>query len=241
MSDGIELHVDIVGDGPPILWLPGGPGLSNYLHPVAQAFPDFSNIVPDPRGTGRSKGQPHSLAVAIQDLEDLRQTLGFDRWAVLGHSWGADLALAYGLAHGETVTSIISFAGTGVQNDRDWHAAYATRLSEEPHGAYQQSPDVQRQLIEDWRSFIKNADLLARIAALQIPITFLHSANDIRPGWPAQQLAYLVPHGSYLELAHAPHEAWLTHYDALVHASGEILRAAERKPTRGTLRRCAAC
>ncbi len=173
-------------------------------------------------------GHPHILAVAVRDLEDLRQALGLDRWVVLGHSWGADLALAYSLAHCESVASIVSFAGTGIQNDRDWHAAYEARLSEEPHGDYQQSQGVHRQLIDEWRDFIKTPDLLARLAALQTPITFLHSANDIRPGWPAQQLANLVPRGRYLELAGAPHEAWLTHHDALVRAFGEIL-GAERK------------
>ncbi len=229
MSDGIELHVDTFGNGPPLLWLPGGPGLGNYLQPVATEIRGFRNVLPDSRGTGRSQGHPHGLAVALRDLEDLRQALGIERWVVLGHSWGADLALAYSLAHGESVTSsIISFAGTGIQNDRDWHSAYETRLSQEPHGDHQQSPGVHRRLIDEWRDFIKTPDLLSRIAALRTPITFLHPANDIRPGWPAQQLANLVPHGRYLELAGAPHEAWLTHHNALVRALDEIL-APERK------------
>ncbi len=36
------------------------------------------------------------VAQAVDDLERLRQALGIDRWAVLGHSWGAELALRYG-------------------------------------------------------------------------------------------------------------------------------------------------
>lgn len=231
MSDRVELHVELFGNGPPILWLPGGPGLNNYLHPVARAFPGFRSVLPDPRGTGRSQGQAHSLAVALQDLEDLRQALDLDRWIVLGHSWGADLALAYGLAHDRSVASIISFAGTGIQNDRDWHAAYESRLSEEPHGRYQHSPEVQQRLLHDWRRFIKSADLLARIARLEVPITFLHATNDIRAGWPARQLSNLAPRGRYLELADAPHEAWLTHYDALISVLTDIL-GVEHEPHR---------
>jgi proline iminopeptidase len=144
---------------------------------------------------------------------------------MVGHSWGADLALAYGLAYGGNVSSIVSFAGTGVQNDRDWHAVYEAHIDEEPHDDYQYHPNVHDQLLADWRSFIKTPDLLARIAALQVPITFLHCTNDIRPSWPAQQLAHLAPHGRYLELADAPHEAWLTHRDALVRVLREILIA----------------
>lgn len=222
MSDGVELHVDIVGNGPPILWLPGGPGLDNYLHPVARAFPGFQNVLPDPRGTGRSQGQPHGLAVAVHDLEDLRQALELERWIVVGHSWGADLALAYGLDCERSITSIVSFAGTGVQNDRDWHVAYESRLGEEPHDSYRHSPEVHRELLQDWRRFIKSPDLLARIARLKVPITFLHPAADIRPGWPAKQLAHLAPRSEYLELADAPHEAWLTHHEALVRVLRDI-------------------
>jgi len=163
----------------------------------------------------------------VQDLEDLRSVLGVDQWAaVVGHSWGADLALAYGLAHATSMLSIISFAGTGVQNDRDWHAAYQARLADEPHGSHHHSPDVHRQLLDDWRRFIKSPDLLARIAGFRVPITFLHPADDIRPSWPAQQLAHLAPRGRYLELAGAPHEAWLTHNGALVRVLGSILEVA---------------
>jgi len=186
-------------------------------------MPGLRHILPDPWGTGRSEGMPHSLAVAVDDLEDLRCRLDIERWVVVGHSWGADLALAYGLAHLSSVSSIVSFAGSGVQNDRDWHGAYQARLDEEPRGDYEHSPEVHRQLLEDWRRFIKAPDLLTRIAGLQVPITFLHAANDIRPGWPARQLANLVPHGRYLELADAPHEAWLTHQESLVHVLAQAI------------------
>ena len=235
MSDGIELQVDTVGSGPPVLWLPGGPGLNNYLHPVADAFLGFSNVLPDPRGTGRSEGGPHNLEDAIRDLEDLRHALGHDRWTVLGHSWGADLALAYGLEHDDVVSAIVSFAGTGLQNDRDWHATYEARLDQEPHGDYQHSPDVHRDLLGDWRRFIQAPDLLARVANLAVPITFLHPARDIRPGWPARQLADLAPHGRFVELADAPHEAWLTHQAALVSALKAILGGEDPLPPRARL------
>lgn len=130
---------------------------------------------------------------------------------MVGHSWGADLALAYGLGHAPVISSIVSFAGTGTQNDRDWHASYQTHRHEEPHGHYAHSPEVQDRLLHDWRRFIKSPDLLARLVTLQVPVSFLHAGNDIRPGWPAQQLANLVPCGRYVELPDAPHEAWLTH------------------------------
>lgn len=223
MSDGVELHVVRQGDGPQVLWLPGGPGLDNYLAPVARDIAGLRHIAADPRGTGSSAGGPHDLRVAVRDLEDLRRALHLDAWTVVGHSWGADLALGYALQHPEAVASVVSFAGTGVQNDRDWHAAYERRLDDEPHGSYRHSPDVQQALLADWRRFIKTPNLLARIARLSVPITFVHAANDIRPGWPAHQLAELTPHGRFVELAEAPHEAWLTHRDAVLELLTAIL------------------
>jgi proline iminopeptidase len=80
LSDGVELHVEVFGEGRPVLWLPGGPGLSNYLEPVARELSGFRHILPDPRGTGRSGGGPHSLEVALTDLEDLRRNLGIRQW-----------------------------------------------------------------------------------------------------------------------------------------------------------------
>jgi proline iminopeptidase len=110
-----------------------------------------------------------------------------------------------------------------IQNDRDWHAIYQAHRHEEPHGHYEHNQEVHVRLLQDWRQFIKSPDLLARIGRLRVPISFLHAANDIRPSWPAQQLANLVPQGRYVELPDAPHEAWLTHPRTLVQALIKII------------------
>ena len=210
-SDGAGLQVTVIGHGPPVLWLSGGPGLNNYLRPVAAALPGFRHIVPDARGTGASEGGAHDIVAALQDLETIRRQIDVDTWAVVGHSWGADLGLAYAMSAPARIASLISFAGTGIQNDRGWHAAYQARLDTEPHGSYEYSEAVHRSLIDDWRRFLQTPDLLRQLAVLSVPVTFLQASEDIRPNWPARQVAGLVPGSHYLELAGAPHEAWLTH------------------------------
>lgn len=81
-----SLHLSGRGDGPPLLLLSGGVGCPNYLAPVAEVLPGFRCLLPDPRGTGRSTGGVHGLTTALSDLEAIREALGLDRWAVLGHS-----------------------------------------------------------------------------------------------------------------------------------------------------------
>jgi pimeloyl-ACP methyl ester carboxylesterase len=36
-------------------------------------------------------------------------------------------------------------------------------------------------------------------------------SEDIRPDWPARQIAELVPHGRFESIAGAGHVPWLTH------------------------------
>ena len=73
----------------------------------------------DQRGAGRSrpKGsrEHNTLPHLIADMEMIRDKFGFERWMVVGGSWGATLALAYAQAHPERVSGIVlraTFLGT---------------------------------------------------------------------------------------------------------------------------------
>jgi len=53
-------------------------------------------------------------------METIREKLGFERWMVVGGSWGATLALAYAEMHPDRVTGIVlraTFLGTGAELD----------------------------------------------------------------------------------------------------------------------------
>jgi proline iminopeptidase len=89
----------------------------------------------DQRGCGRSERRgPYSMARTVRDLDAVREYFGFERAAVLGHSWGASVALRYALAHPERVSGLVYVSGTGL--GRDWHADYkrnlAARLADNP-------------------------------------------------------------------------------------------------------------
>jgi proline iminopeptidase len=56
-----------------------------------------------PRGGRAQTGWRHLVA----DMEALRQAIGASRWAVLGGSWGATLALAYARAHADRLQRLV--------------------------------------------------------------------------------------------------------------------------------------
>jgi len=112
------------GHGPALVCCHGGPGLWDYLEPVAAMLDDLWTVYRyDQRSCGRSAGEPpYDVATAVADLDALREHWGLSQWMVLGHSWGATLALAYGLAHPTRTRALIYLSGTGI--DASWHAEY---------------------------------------------------------------------------------------------------------------------
>jgi proline iminopeptidase len=101
------------GEGRPLLAIHGGPGLDHaHLRPWLDALGvDATVVYADLRGCGQSRqpdptdGLDHAGWVA--DLDALREQLGFERWAVLGTSHGAALALEYAHLHPERVEALV--------------------------------------------------------------------------------------------------------------------------------------
>jgi pimeloyl-ACP methyl ester carboxylesterase len=92
--------------GPVVVVLHGGPGAPGSAASVARELASsFRVLEPFQRGSG---GEPLTVARHVQDLHDLleaRRTDGLP--ALVGHSWGAMLALAYAAAHPDSVASIV--------------------------------------------------------------------------------------------------------------------------------------
>ena len=84
--------------GPPVLVLHGGPAAAGDAAPVAKGISEsFHAIEPWQRGSGEG---PLTVARHVADLHELAAELGGDsRVAILGHSWGAMLALCYAAEH----------------------------------------------------------------------------------------------------------------------------------------------
>lgn len=117
LVDGTSLSVTVNGEGARLVLCHGGPGLWDYLGPLASLLEHSVRVIRyDQRGCGRSSGAggPFTIEQFVEDLDQLRRALHIDRWWVGGHSWGAQLALYYGLAHPEVTRGVLYIAGTGI-------------------------------------------------------------------------------------------------------------------------------
>ncbi|MFI7219673.1 alpha/beta fold hydrolase [Micromonospora maritima] len=129
-DDGCRLWADQAGTGPPLVLCHGGPGMWDYLGPVARLVDDHARVIRwDQRGCGRSQRRgPYTIDRFVADLDAVREHLAGPRTALLGHSWGAHLALRYALDHPERVNHLIYVSGTGIDPDRGWHPHYERNL-----------------------------------------------------------------------------------------------------------------
>jgi proline iminopeptidase len=122
VGDGHEIYIESVGreGGIPAVYLHGGPGSGCQPDHRRLFDPErFHAVLFDQRGAGRSrpKGrrEHNTLQHLIADMEMIRDKFAFDRWLVVGGSWGATLALAYAQAHPDRVSGIVlraTFLGT---------------------------------------------------------------------------------------------------------------------------------
>lgn len=209
-SDGVPLHVSCTGKGTDVLVLSGGPGCVHYLASEELAPAGVRSWFPNPRGVGRSGGGPHDMARAVADLEDIRRALGVSRWVVLGHSWGADLAVRYALDHADRVAAVVAIAGHGLHKDRSWSEIYHARQHTEKAIRIDWSQEVHAALNESFLQWIHEPGLFRSLADSPVRMRFIAAANDIRPDWPLRQLAELVPAGSFELVSGVDHNFWTT-------------------------------
>ena len=105
--DGASLAVRTYGDsGPHVVVIHGGPGAAGYMAPVArQLSARFRVAEPLQRMTEKT---PLTVQRHVDDLHAVIATHCSGESATLvGHSWGAMLALAYAAAYPDTVTSVV--------------------------------------------------------------------------------------------------------------------------------------
>ena len=123
--DGTKIGYRVLGDGRPLVCLPGGPGRSaEYLGDLGGLGKSRQLVLLDPRGVGLSAdpADPATFGVArlVSDVESLRAHLGLDRMDLLAHSAGAVLATLYAAAYPGHLSRLIlvtpGLAAVGVQS-----------------------------------------------------------------------------------------------------------------------------
>ena len=116
-ANGIDFHVQTMGDGPPLVLLHGlllGSMASWYFSAAPELAKHHRVILYDLRGHGRTARCPGGFDLATQcdDLAALLAALSIDPGEIssplslCGHSFGALIALRFALAHPERVTRL---------------------------------------------------------------------------------------------------------------------------------------
>jgi len=109
-----SLYYEIKGEGLPILLLSGGPGLSSgQLSSLRDSLSQkYKCILFDQRGTGQSHTSPFdsttiNLKQSIEDISSLLKKLKLDRVIIVGHSWGAMLAVNFAIAYPSQINKLV--------------------------------------------------------------------------------------------------------------------------------------
>ena len=208
-------------DGEPVVFLHGGPG--GGLSPRHRQFFDpahYRIVLFDQRGAGQST--PHgdvrenSTQLLVGDIEQLRKTLGIERWLVFGGSWGSTLALAYGQQHPQRCSAFILrgiFLCTQVEID--WFLNGMGLFFPEAHAAFkgEVAPDDRAGLLQAYASRLFGGDQAVALRAARSwsmyegRCAFLHPDEDALADLAADALslsiarleAHYFMHAGFLE------------------------------------------
>lgn len=124
----VSLFLRTMGAGYPMVLMHGGPGLDHTtllgLAPLAR---DYQLLFYDHRCNGRSSGDPETMTWdnLTADADALRAMFGYDKWIVLGQSFGGHVALMYVLRHPDRVSQLILMDTAA---DARWSAVHAPDL-----------------------------------------------------------------------------------------------------------------
>ena len=181
-----ETHLFVVERGPqdalPVLVLHGGPGLDSrsfgdYLDPLADAY---RLVLVDGRNQGRSDRDTDpaswTLAQHASDVSAVAAALGVERYAVLGHSFGAFVALQHATdAPGAAVATI---ASSGVPATRFLDAVEQGLAVFEPE-------ELREQVTQSWarEATVERDEDVAALMADQMPWHFADPRDPRIPGF----------------------------------------------------------
>jgi proline iminopeptidase len=113
-SDSVQLYVQVAGQGKtPCVFVHGGPGAGSYAFEKLggnRLEDQLRMVYYDQRGSGRSaspRRPSYAMARMVQDLEELRQHLGLERWVLMAHSFGGTIATAYAAQYPQRVQALV--------------------------------------------------------------------------------------------------------------------------------------
>lgn len=110
--NGVRLHYAHAGQGPLILFLHGFP---EFWYCWKQQLEDLGRdhfaVAPDLRGFNLSEHpaevKQYKARILIEDVRQLAEHLGHEKFVLVAHDWGGAVAWAYAMAHPQTLSKLI--------------------------------------------------------------------------------------------------------------------------------------
>ena len=125
--------------------------------------------------------------------------------------------LAYACDYPQRVLGLIYLSGTGITEDwiPEYRLAREQRQEQLPDFAYPHNQEVNTEGNRSRTEYLQSPSLPDRARSLDIPVLMVQGEYDLRPNWPAQELAALLPQAHLEIIPQAEHCLWLTHPDLL--------------------------
>ncbi|MGH7935367.1 MAG: alpha/beta fold hydrolase [Candidatus Binataceae bacterium] len=131
---GARLHYVTLGQGRPLLLIHGWPQTwYEWRHLMALLADRYLLVAPDMRGLGDSSrpSSGYDKKTVAHDLWELmHERLGHEKFAVVGHDWGAPVAFRLAADHADAVTHLVMLdvpvpgdqpAGAAIGGPPRWH------------------------------------------------------------------------------------------------------------------------
>jgi valacyclovir hydrolase len=194
---GLSMHFEQAGQGPALLLIPGalGTGAGDFHAQIGWfAERGFAVIAPDPRGYGGSRPPERTFPLDFYrrdaaDIFALMASLGYERFAAMGWSDGANIATIMAAEKPERVAKLVLFGGQSFLTAEEITAFNAIRkISAWSPRAAESMRQVYGDGLDDlWGRYVDGQEALfaaggdlyqALLAKVAGPALILHGARD---------------------------------------------------------------
>lgn len=207
LGGGRHAAHEVIGEGDPLLYFQGGPGLSAaLLRADAELLRDrFAVHLIEPHGSGGSSRPAHQSHYDhighARFYDEVRRALGIEHATIMGISFGAIVALTYAALFPQASDACIAVAGraVGVELEGDESAdemqRFLARHADEPW-----YPSARR-VWDEWTERVLSTEDAATVDAMMAEVLPLYMAHPDRPG--ARALVEAFRNENHTDLAAA--------------------------------------
>jgi len=246
-ANGLDIHYEMEGDGPPLVLLHGATSMGTRdwgaQRPLLRQH--FRIFMPDARGHGRTRwdvraGWLHSDLVA--DVLAFADALGVEQFRLMGLSMGASTALALAVSHPRRVHSLVL---ASISNEREPARSVARHrldpeaiVRDDPAWAAElqrrhdpaQGPGAWRRLVAALRDGLAHRELLSPEQLRLVRLPVLLAVGDSDPWVPLEHAVWLkrqLPDARLLVVPGCGHVVPAERPSVFNPAASQFLRSAD--------------